>query len=106
MLYHHPTSCLLYLQLVDHLIKEFPGFWAVGVLKIIFNPNLHHNGLQVTAHTCVGERNDIHISIEETRIPASIQKQFTPYGDVMSTGGKRRKEVLIPAASHPTSKVV
>lgn len=48
----HDRSC--YLQLVDHLVKQFSCLRAVGVLKVIFYTNLNHDGLEVAAnaYTC------------------------------------------------------
>lgn len=42
-----------YLQLVDHLVKQFSCLRAVGVLKVIFYTNLNHDGLQVAANACI-----------------------------------------------------
>lgn len=44
-------SLLQSLQLVNHLIKQFSGFRAVGVLKVVFYTDLNHDGFQVAAHT-------------------------------------------------------
>ena len=40
-----------HLQLDHHLVKQLPGFGAVGVLKVVLDSNLHYDGLQVTTHT-------------------------------------------------------
>lgn len=42
---------VLYLEFVHHFFKHLPGFRAVGLLEVIHNPHLHHDGLQVPAHT-------------------------------------------------------
>lgn len=50
------TQTCCYLQLVDHLVKQFSSFGAVGVLKVVFDTNLNHDGLQVAANAYVSGR--------------------------------------------------
>lgn len=45
-----------YLQLVDHLVKQFSSFGAVGVFKVVLYTDLNHDGLQIPAHTCTSGR--------------------------------------------------
>lgn len=45
-----------YLQLVDHLIKQFSRFGAVGVFKVVLYTDLNHDGLQVPTNAYVSGR--------------------------------------------------
>lgn len=45
-----------YLQLVDHLIKQFSSFGAVGVFKVVLYTDLNHDGLQVPTNAYVSGR--------------------------------------------------
>lgn len=45
-----------YLQLIDHLVKQFSSFRAVGILKVVLYTNLNHDGLQVAADTYMSGR--------------------------------------------------
>lgn len=50
------TQRCCYLELVNHLIKQFSSFWAVRVLKVIFYTDLNHNGFEVAANTYINGR--------------------------------------------------
>lgn len=51
---------ILHLEFVHHFFKHLPGFRAVGLLEVVHNPHLHHDGLQVPAHTW-GHRHRLHL---------------------------------------------
>lgn len=76
-----------YLQLVNHLIKQFSCFRTVGILKVVLYTNLDHDGLEVAANTYMrkikrGVHTAFHPSIKSIRRAKSLRNAEYAYSTI------------------------
>lgn len=76
----HETWACIYLQLVDHLIKQFSSFGAIRVLKVVLYTDLDHDGLEVATNTYMGEWRIYAASVMWKIERGFFRKQFRLYG--------------------------